>query len=107
MMRNLCDLGAGSRRRSGAGNKRILIRIPSRDAPSARDATVQSKFVSISALAAGLQNSCRIVRIGGSRAGAILEVNRGRQREIATDIPLGSYLVVTEFLGGDLLCDAG
>ena len=75
VVRHLGDLCPGARGRRGAGDERVLIRIPAGDLPGARDASIRADFEAVRALAAGLHDPRRIIRIGRSRVGAVQPVD--------------------------------
>ena len=105
VMRHECDLRAFDRGDCRAADERILISVAAGNAPLRRHKAIQSEFVTVCTLTAGLQDSRRIVWISRSRVGPILPVKRCRERQIATDVPLGAEFVIRELLGFDLLRD--
>src|SRR5215213_4106732 len=105
MMRHERDLRAFWRRDRGAIDERILVSVTSGHTPLRRHEAIQSDFVTIRTLTTGLQNPRRIIRISSSRVRSILAVERGRERQVATDVPLCSELIIREFFGFDLLRD--
>src|SRR5690349_17950906 len=85
--RNLRALERGDR---CAADERILVRVTASHTPLRSHKAIQADFVTIRTLAASLQNSGRIIWIRGSRVDAILPVERGREREVTTYVPLRS-----------------
>src|SRR3954447_13567559 len=104
-MRDLRHLRASSRRSGRAADKRVLISVATRNSPLAREASTQAKLVSITSLAARLNDACRIVRVERTRVRPVQPVDGSRKRKIAADVPLNTCLIVGEFLRLHLLRD--
>jgi len=79
-MRNKRDVGAFHGRDSGTADERILVSVTTRDTPLRRYDAIQSKLVTIRSLTSRLENSRRVIWIGSPRVGAVLAIERGRQR---------------------------
>src|ERR1044071_2835825 len=99
VMRHERDLRSLHRRDRRAADESILIRVAAGHTPLRSHETIQADFVTVRTLAAGLQNSGRVVWIRGARVGSILAVEGGREREITTDVPLRAEFVIRKLLG--------
>src|SRR4030095_6111710 len=107
VMRNLGNLSSGARSDCGAGDKGILIGIAAGESPRPSNAAVQTDFVAVSALAAGLHDSGGVVWVGRSGVRAFHSIDRRRKRKRTPNVPLDAEFVVVEFLWFDLLSDRG
>src|SRR6185369_11676320 len=104
-MRNQGDLRSGTRGSRSAGDERVLISISSGQSPGARQGSIQSHFVPVGALAAGLQDPRRIVWIRRSGVQPVQSIHGRRKRERAAQVPFDTEFVVVELLRFDLLSD--
>src|SRR5690349_18562018 len=100
--RNLRALERGDR---CAADERILVRVTASHTPLRCHKAIQADFVTIRTLATSLQNSRWVIRIRRAGVGAILPVERGREREVTTYVPLRSEFVIRELLRFNLLRD--
>src|SRR4051812_5773534 len=102
-MRYLPDLRASLCGGGGAGDERVLVGITSGDLPFAGHASRCPKFVTIGALAAGLDDASGIVGIRRACVGAIQTIESGGDRKPGRHVPLDARFIIAELLRLHLL----
>ncbi len=107
VMRHLCDALSRDSRRGCRSNECILISIAAGDAPFGKQAAVDADLKSVGALAAGLDDSGRVVRVGRARVGAVEPVDRRGYGHVAKHVPFDARFEIIEFFGLYLLRDRG
>src|SRR4030095_12874699 len=105
MTRNLCDESSFGCRRRRARDERVLKSIPSVDTPLSKRTAVDIQFKTIRTLASGLNDYVRIGRVIRTRVRPVESIDGGRQRQVVSDLPFHTGLIVRELFRLHLLCD--